>query len=166
MKTIMDVLFFIIGFGSILFLAYVTTRYVAGKSATAMRGRYIQIMETVSLGHDKKIHLVKVNEEYILIASSGKSIEFLTKVDLKEAEKEAVPQKIGNGFDFKSLFEKYVKSLKGKSQGGSSPDIVMEKNRDIQAEDPFRNNLDKLRSINRKVRNKRGEDGDDKLNET
>lgn len=166
MKTLMDALFFIIGFGAILFLAYVTTKYLAGKSATALKGRYIHILETVSLGLDKKIHLVKVNDEYILIASSGKSIEFLTKVDLQEVEREAESQKAVSGFDFKALFEKYVKSLKSKSQDRVFAGNAIEKNGAVKEEDSFRNNLDKLRSINRRVRNERGEDGDDKLNET
>jgi len=101
-------LLFLLAFGSILFLAYVTTRLVAGKAARVMKGRYIEIVETVSLGMDKKIHLVKVDKQFVLIATSGKNIEFLTNVTLEDYEDLEKLEKKNNNFDFKAFLEKYM----------------------------------------------------------
>ena len=67
-------------------LAYVTTKYIGGKSKKASRGNYIQVIETVSLGIDKQLILVKVGEQYVLLSSSGKNIQFMTNINLGEYE--------------------------------------------------------------------------------
>jgi flagellar biogenesis protein FliO len=60
------------------------------------------------LGTDKRLHLVKAGNGYVLIATTSKTVEFLTKVELdEEAAQETVPVENGFQFDFKSMFEKY-----------------------------------------------------------
>ncbi len=81
-----EVILFLLGFGAILFLTYVTTRYLAGKSGKAMKGKHLSIVETISLGADKRIHLVKAGEKHILISSTSKSIEYLTELEIYVGE--------------------------------------------------------------------------------
>ena len=73
-------------FGSILFLAYFTTRFLGSKFENKAKGKYIRQVESVSLGPDRQLHLVKVSEQYMLIASSGKNIEFLSEVRVDESK--------------------------------------------------------------------------------
>lgn len=105
----LQIILFLLGFGAILFLTYVTTRYIAGKTGRALKGRNIQIIETVSLGLDKRIHLVKAGNRYILISSTSKHIGFLSEVGMDE-EEERKPEAAGqqNVFNFKELFDKYT----------------------------------------------------------
>lgn len=136
---------FLIVFSSVLFLAYIATRFVSGKANKAMKGKHISIVETVSLGLDKQVHMLKVGEQFILIASSGKNIEFLTAVKLDNYEEQAHTD-IGFGFDFKSTFDKCINAIKDKkSTRGESVNLDDFEQR-IQ-ENVFKSNLEKLRAM-------------------
>lgn len=160
-----QVILFLLGFGSILFLSYVTTRYLTGKTNKAMKGKHLNIIETLSLGTDKRIHLVKAGERYVLIASSSKSIEFLTTIDINDKEQlgEAAlnSNNTSNAFDFKALFEKYLNSYKSRKNDTARSDISIQRNED----DKFRMNLYKLKDITQKINTQVKKDGVDVTNE-
>lgn len=173
-ETFMKGLLFVIGFGAILFLTYVTTRYVAGRSNKAMKGKHINVIETVSLGMDKRIHLVKAGGQYVLIATTSKSVEFLSAVSIPEeddgeVEAAGIPN-LQNVFDFKSLFEKYVNSYKtnktakaGKSAGAAQE--IEDAAAGGAGKEGFRSNLDRLRSITQGIKVDTKHSGDDITNE-
>jgi flagellar protein FliO/FliZ len=163
---VLKVILFLIGFCALLFLTYVTTRYIGGKQNRAMKGKNISIMETVLLGADKRLHLVKAGKQYVLIATTSKTVEFLTAVDLEEplTDEQAVPQENVTLFDFKALFDKYMGAYKGKREkepgvNGYNVPPNMEGNRD------FRANLGRLRTIVQKKEFQTRENGDDGTNE-
>ena len=165
MNNPFEVMFFILGFGGILFLTYVTTRYLAGKSNKAMKGKHLSIVETISLGTDKRIHLVKAGEKHILIASTSKSIEFLTDLSIGEEEASNNPadQGVQNVFDFKALFEKYMNVYKNKKSISFRPETDISAN---NAEgEKFKFNLEKLKHITQKINTQIENDGDDVTNE-
>lgn len=97
----------------LLFLAYATTLFVGGKTQKTMQGKNIKVIETVSIGVDKKIHLVKVGKEFFLIGSGGKVIEFLSKVDLPDYQESSVEASM-MPIDFKSILDKCSPIIKGK----------------------------------------------------
>jgi Flagellar biogenesis protein len=157
-----EVILFLLGFGSILFLSYVTTRYLAGKTNKAMKGRHLNVIETLSLGTDKRIHLIRAGEQYILIASTSKSIEFLTTLDL---DTEIQPGVVENpnknySFDFKAIFEKYLTNYKNKKEETVKADIS-----NPLAGDKFRFNLYKLKDITQKINYQVKKDEVDNTNE-
>ena len=158
----LQIILFLLGFGSILFLTYVTTRYIAGKSNKAMKGRNIQIVETVSLGLDKRIHLVKAGNQYILISSTSKNIEFLSNVNIEETDSKT-PEVPGlqNVFNFKELFDKYTGAYRNRNlnfteKADDAADEIEPKK--------FSTNLGRLRSIIHRT-DQVGKDGDDSTNE-
>lgn len=119
----------------------------------------MSVIETLSLGTDKRIHLVKAGEQYILIATSSKDIEFLTNVSINDMEKpdeEDTKNKAVN-FDFKALFDKYLTSYKNKKSDTVKSDMSMLKNED----DKFRLNLYKLKDITHKINTQSKKDGVD-----
>lgn len=65
----------------ILFLAYAATRFVGQKYAKNLKGKNITVIESVSMGIDKVLYLVKIGNQFFLISSSGKNINFLSQVD-------------------------------------------------------------------------------------
>lgn len=158
----LQVVLFLLGFGAILFLTYVTTKFIAGKSGKALKGKHIQVVETVSLGLDKRIHLVKAGNRHILISSTSKSIGFLAEVDVGDGgEKAEEPSEQQNVFNFRELFDKYVGAYRnsGTSRKGKN---------DLPDEPPdtgnFRKNLGKLRTIVHKT-DQVEKNGDDATNE-
>ncbi len=154
---------YLIGFCALLFLAYVTTKYVARRQSNAMKSKNINVVETVMLGADKRLHLVKAGKDYLLIASTSKSVEFLSKVDLEESiEQEVIPVSKGNPFEFKTLFEKYTdmyRSNKAKNKMSKEDNIPQ----DIDDKRDFKSNLSRLKNVLNT--NKDKENGDDITNE-
>jgi flagellar protein FliO/FliZ len=117
-----------------------------------MMGRHINIVETISLGTDKKLHLVKAGEQYLLIYSTSKSVELISEVRLDGTADEEKPESAAfqNAFDFKSVFEKYAgvyKNIKGFAKGN------MDGSSDAAGSDRqnFRSNLIRLRNITKGV---------------
>lgn len=127
-----------------------------------MRGHYISIVESINIGLDKQLHLVKVGDQFVLIASAGKSIEFLSTVNLEGYETQAASQP-GNVFDFKSFFEKYLQNFKKSSTAGAKTNTVAFS--EPAEGDVFKSNLEKLRSINKKVGIQGMENGDENSGE-
>lgn len=143
-------------FAALLFLAYAATRYIGKKTGNAMKGKYITVIESISLGMDKNIHLLKVGEQFVLIASTGRNIEFLTNVSIDDYQVDPVSDS-NSTFDFKQFFDKYLQNFKNGSR-------TKESNRtadtgDISKEYSFKTNLDKLRSLNTRVGKHEIEDG-------
>lgn len=154
---------FVIVFGSILFLAYVTARFIGSKSGRSVKGKNINIIETVSLGIDSKLHLVKVGEEFVLISVSGKNVQLLTKVNLDGYTEDNLSQ-VGNSFDFKDIFEKYIQSFKGRQsgKGGMKP---QEEDKNGSDDNSFRSNLVKLKTITSSIGKYDTTSGDENTNE-
>lgn len=166
MEDVLTVILYLIGFCALLFLTYVTTRYIGGKQSRAMKGKNINILETVSLGMDKRIHLIKAGKQYVLVASTSKTIEFLTVVDLEDPapEQEMIPKEEGSLFDFKSIFEKYANTYRTKKVNGSMNNEG-ETPQNIPEGSDFRFNLNRLKTIVQKNECQINKNGDDSTNE-
>lgn len=153
MGEILSIVFFLIMFAAVLFLAFVFTRYIAGRTNQAMKGKYIHVVDTISLGLDKKLLLVKVAEQYILIASSGKSLEYMTTIKFEDSVEELSSVNRTAPFDFKAVFEKYITNFKELK----IPNIAKKENLDRDevnktvSDSIFRNNLTRLRTITKRV---------------
>lgn len=152
---------FVIVFGAILFLAYATAKVLGNKSGRAMRGRYIKTIESISLGVDGKLHLVKVGEEFVLLSASGKSIQFLTKVDIEGFAEEETYE--CEPFPFKEMLNKCISSFKRKDINGDT----LETNAYMSSigNDGMRKNLDKLKKITSRNRKLYATGGDENTNE-
>lgn len=147
----LSVLFFLLMFAAVLFLAFVFTRYIAGKTNQAMNGKYIHVIETVSLGLDKKLLLVKAAEQYILIASSGKNLQYLTTIKPEDLDEELSNNRSAP-FDFKAIFDKYIGNFKGsKTVKAKKEDIINDQESRIVPDSTFKNNLSTLRTITKRV---------------
>ena len=163
---LLNAIFYILAFGAIAFLAYVASKYLGGKSKKVMSGKYISIIETVSLGLDKHIHLVKVEDQFVLIASTSKTIDFLTTLELKGFNENNSLTGNENGiFDFKSLLDKYVNAFKEKRSGKGSDKKNVYSSGDftdsVKGSNVFKSNLGKLKDITGELYKKGKENGVD-----
>lgn len=165
----LKIVLYLIGFCSLLYLAYIATRYIADRQNRAMRSKNISVIETVMLGTDKRLHLVKAGKDHILIATTSKTVEFLSKVELdeesaQETAQEAVPGENSSPFDFKAIFEKYSGLYKPKKIKNSTEQEYEAPQDDASGYD-FRKNLARLKSIVGSNKNKVKENGVDVTNE-
>ena len=105
---IFEILFFLIVFAAILFLAYITTRIVAKKSAIRMKSKYMEAVDRLDIGPDKQLYLIRVGEEHFLFSKSPKSLDVLTKVNIDTSNPEDGPDRTAGKPDFKSILEKHI----------------------------------------------------------
>lgn len=66
----------------VLFLAYLTTRFIAKYSGFKSFGENIKILERVSLGQDKSLAVVAVGKKGFLIGITGQTITNLGEADI------------------------------------------------------------------------------------
>jgi len=158
---ILKIIFFLLGFCALLFLAYVTARYIGQKQMRTMQGKNISVVETVMLGGDKRLHLVRAGNSYVLIATTSKSVEFLTNVEMDEtAAREPDIADKEMRFDFRSILEKYGGIYRPKREEASAEPAS--EDADKQNDNRFRSNLDKIRKlVNKDNHTKLNENGDD-----
>jgi len=115
----LEIIGYILIFGSILFLAYVAARYAGKKTLATMQSRHMQLVEQISLGLDKRLLLVRVGSDYFLFLSGRKEFKQVARVKLDKDEEQGVNE-VGNntgaGFDFRQIFSSYLSGYNEKRQ--------------------------------------------------
>jgi len=100
----------LIVFACLLFLVYVTTKYIGQKASSSMKGKNMKVVESISLGIDKNVYLIRVGEKSFLIGSSGRNLQFLSEVELEiKSDDQTIEQP-----DTGKAFEKYLDKFLGK----------------------------------------------------
>lgn len=97
----------LIVFAGVVFLAWVTTKVLGRKMAAGSRNKTMRILETLPLGLDRCLYLIKVGKKTFLFQGSRKSMELVSEIELDEdvlQEQDADNSKI---FDFKRIFDSY-----------------------------------------------------------
>ncbi len=141
-------------FGVVLFLGYVTTKLVGGKAGKMMRGKNMNVVESISLGMDKQIHLVKVGEKFIVLSTSGKNIQMLTELSPEQMGEVVAENTTENqAQQFKEIFDKYVGGV-GKRFSGAKKEYKKDKDVDYFSKDNKRisKNLQNIKAINKKLK--------------
>lgn len=162
-RSIVNLFFFLLFFSAILFLAYVSTKLLGSRALKGMKGQHLKIIDTITLGFDKQIYLVKIGEQLLLVSSSNKSIQFLTLLDnnlvriseedIKMHEEVSVPKT-------ENVFKNYLDMFKNinKKSNDSMPGIGSE-----TESNQFNQNLNKIKNIFSKINSEKN--GDEKPNE-
>lgn len=155
MASIFNVFAIFFIFGSILFLAYAVSKFVGLKAGKMMKGKNIKVVESIGLGLDKQLHLVKVGEKFILLATAGKSVQILTELNANEVGETQVERITDEeGFDFKGFFDKYVDLFQKKI----SP--IKNSTKNDSKTTKTNEHLERIRKINNKLKKPSGNGGD------
>lgn len=95
----------------VLALTFFVTRWIGNYQQTQWKNRNMQIIETMRIANNKFIQIVKVAEEYLVIAVGKDSIELLMKLDADKADKLKIPE----GVSMES-FQDILKKFKAKKK--------------------------------------------------
>lgn len=156
--TVFKGFIYLVGFGSLLFLTYITTRFLGTRMNKASKGKHLSIVDTVTIGMNKQLYLVKAGNQFILMASSGKNLEFIKEIKLDELDVE-MDTETNTTFDFKAIFDKYFQNFKNKkNDNNQEPNSNMEASR-------FKGNLQRLKILSSKFGKPVEDYGDDNINE-
>lgn len=153
MPFVFQVLWVFIALGSVLFLVAITTKYIGTRTKKAMQGRYINVIETVNVGLDKQICLLKAGDDFVLIALSGKTITHLTTVSISDFEEDNESLQNDSTFDFKSFFENYLNNFNAAKKEKKPSNKRIEEISETSGKELFRENLNRLKRVT--SRNKR-----------
>jgi len=115
------------------FLAFIMTKFIGNKTKSAMKSKYMRVVDTMAMGFDKTLYLVKVGEQYILMNSSAKGFEFIC--NLTGDFSRVVSDEEYSGQNEKG-FSKYFDFFK------PSPDVKVSKE-----DNEIENNIEKLKRM-------------------
>jgi len=161
----------ILAFIVVLIILLFTTKYLAYKSKKMLKGNYMQIVESLSLGVNNRLHLIKVDNEFFIISASNKQVEFLARVNINDYEEEEIKNPISEVVDFKAVLKKYMNGFNFSNQAKKQTEIEVEnalghKSQGIDglqnADITFKKNLEKLKHLTKTINGKRSEDGQEK----
>ena len=86
----LEVLWLLIAVVLVMGLAYLTTRYVAGRySPMSHRGKYgkmLSVIEQTYMGRDRQIVVVQAGDRYFLLGSTPNGITNLAELSAEEVE--------------------------------------------------------------------------------
>ncbi len=154
-SLLIRILFFLMVFGAVAFLAYLTSRFYGKKARSFMieGSRFIKVIDTISFGSNKMLVALKFLDEIILIGVGEKDIRLIHKIkDLEgdfDIEEEVIEKK---PIDFKDYFNSLKKIFGKKSEHRNdtqlnSQVVNLQKRKDLfkkngllgEDEDEFRN---------------------------
>jgi flagellar protein FliO/FliZ len=154
----------IFAFIVVLALLLLTTKYLAYKSKKMLKGNYMQIVESLSLGVNNRLHLIKVDKEFFIISATNKNVEFLARVNINDYEEEKIKNPISEVIDFKAVLKKYINNFsnqtkkKTKIEADSLFGQKISNTDEIQNSDmTFKQNLEKLKHLTKTFNDKRSE---------
>jgi len=99
--SFLKMIYILIVFFIVLGISYYFSRFI-GRRASG-KNRFMKLIETLSLGNDKHLHIIKVCNEYYLISSSQKGICLVDKL-ADESFKEQITNDDSYG-DFDSYLD-------------------------------------------------------------
>lgn len=111
------VIFTLAGIALILYLAYISTKFLGRRMNIKTGGsRKLQIIDSVSVGKDKSVMIVRAGEKTFLIGAAQGGINLISELDSSEFEVLDIKQDSGTGMDFKTAFKTVLEKKYGKKK--------------------------------------------------
>ncbi len=146
-------------------LLFLTTKLLNYKSKKMLKGNHMQIIESLSLGVNNRIHLIKVDDEFFLISASNKNVEFLARVNMSDFEEEEIKNPVSEVIDFKAILKKSLNGFSFKNQAKKQTGAETNNSSELKPKDPninnnlaFKRNLEQLKNLNKTISDQRSED--------
>lgn len=137
----------------IVFLAYVVTRFMGIKYTKNFRGKNITVIESVSIGLDRMLYIVKIGMQYFLIAASGKSISFLSELNPTNINLDNLEQSDNSKLFDADSFSKYLEFFNSKKQVQNNK---QQKSSSLDSQDydisSIEKNIDKIKGISKNIK--------------
>jgi flagellar protein FliO/FliZ len=92
----------------ILLLLYLSLKYGGNKLQKLQDGKYMKILDRISLSKDNSIVVVKIGEKAYAISSSSKKVEILFEIPKEEIIIIENSKEIPQYEDMKQLFKKHI----------------------------------------------------------
>ncbi|OPX44578.1 flagellar biosynthesis protein, FliO [Ruminiclostridium hungatei] len=161
----------LLAFVVVMAILLLTTKYLTYKSKKMMKGNHMQIVESLSLGVNSRLHLVKVDREFLILSATNKSVEFLARVNISDYEEEEIKNPISEVMDFKVILKKYISgfnfgnsSAAGNSKTEETAAGPKPEEAALTDNHKFKNNLERLKNITNSMNDRRGQNEEENKN--
>ena len=111
-ESIAEIFGLLVIFILILFLTYLTTRWIAKQTAGQSRAGNIRVIETYRLATNRYLQIVKVAERYFVLAVSREQIALVAEVSEDEIQMPKEPAMVSASFQ--DILKKLQKQEKDK----------------------------------------------------
>jgi len=103
-----EILVPLLAFALVLVLCYCTTKFIGSRFSGGKRNKIMKIIETLPLGLDRYLYLIKAGKKYFLFQSSKKGMQLVSEIEMEEQEIGSQDSdESANVFEFKKIFENY-----------------------------------------------------------
>ena len=135
-KLILNALFGLVIFCGILYLAYLSTRYIGKKYSLGGKSvGNLKILDSVSLGKDSRICIVCVGGRYFLIGITSHNISLLSELDEAELDFEKKETASENTMSFSDALKINI----AKKFGKETPQEEKPLNEEVSEDDQSKN---------------------------
>jgi len=120
---VFEILFILIVFICILFLAYIVTRFIGKRSSGRLKSRYMEVVDTLGIGAETQLLIVKVGGELFLTSKNQKQISQLVKLEMTAGDLQEETNRLpGFAESFRSVLES--KLSRARASSGKDGDTV------------------------------------------
>ena len=100
----------------ILFMLYLSLKYGGTKLRKLQNGRYMKVLDRISLSKENSIVVVKIGDKAYAISSTLKDIKILFELPSEEIIKIESVKELPQYADMKDLFKKHILKTKTKEE--------------------------------------------------
>jgi flagellar protein FliO/FliZ len=114
MQDILPLILTLLAIVLILYLSYIFSRFVSVRSAGITSAKYMNIVDRISMGQDRFLLIVSIQQKHYLLGVSGQSITLLKELDDSidlEPIARITPEPFGLG-SFKSTLQSMISKKK------------------------------------------------------
>ncbi len=80
-NSIIELITVLLIFVFVLFITYFVTRWIAGYQKTKLSAGNFEIIDGTRIGNNKYLHIIKIADKYVCIATGKDEVTFITEID-------------------------------------------------------------------------------------
>lgn len=114
-KSILSVIVVLAMFVGILYLAYITTKFIGKRySVKGKQFKNLKVLETVAIGPDRQLMIVKTAGKCLLLGATPHNISLITELSEEMLDNEIPEEDVGVTMSFTDALSKVTKEKFGK----------------------------------------------------
>lgn len=109
LKDVLTVLIVLAMFVGILYLAYITTKFIGKRySVNGKSFKNLKVIETIAVGPDRQLMIVKTAGKYLLLGATPQNISLITELDQRQIT-DMVSDEVTQPMSFTEALKKVTK---------------------------------------------------------
>ena len=109
METVLQMIFTLIVIVVVLYLTYILSKWVAVKFSGITKGKYLKVIDSISIGKDKQLVIVELSGKILTLGVTAQNVNILSSLEAEEL-KEIETTTVNTETDFKSILMQSLKN--------------------------------------------------------